>query len=318
MAQDTTTVDSKVLLDAIDKAEKNLDANLDGQPLKLDRYNLGPWSFSKAKVLSQCQYNFYLKYILKIKVPTTTDRTLANVGSTAHRILEHVCMGKSVDKAFQLTKQEFVEKDRLITPALWEERLVPVELSVSNFADKLDSIHRKFKVKRVLTEIRFGLTDQWEPTTFFGDNVWYRGILDLAIQLETPEGADLLCIDHKTGGGEFASSTKNYDAQLNSYKVAYHFGIEKLAGAQAGINFIKEGKLIWGDYSDKEEIEGKLKKTIVWDLDGAVDGVTGNGFFKHVRGNHCQYCDFNDSCRAGHLKDHEKTTKRRVIPIIQG
>jgi CRISPR/Cas system-associated exonuclease Cas4 (RecB family) len=45
------------------------------------------------------------------------------------------------------------------------------------------------------TEQRFGLTQDFKPTTFFGKDVWVRGVLDLSIV--QPKRASI--IDYKTG-----------------------------------------------------------------------------------------------------------------------
>jgi len=45
------------------------------------------------------------------------------------------------------------------------------------------------------TELKFGLTSDWQPTEFFGRDVWLRGVWDLVVL----SSAWVKVVDHKTG-----------------------------------------------------------------------------------------------------------------------
>lgn len=275
--------------------------------LKLNKYDLGPWSISKLKVLRKCAFQFYLKYILKIKIPDDVagkpDTVSADVGSAAHLILEHVMCGRSIQEAYKLARKEF-GPDKL-TDELWAERVETLEVSIMAFKDRMDALGRRHKIKRVFTELRIGVTKDWEPTGFFAKDVYIRGVIDLIVQLE--DGV-ILIIDHKHGGGD--GSLKPYEDQLNSYKVLFHFGVNPVKGAQSYIHFVKAGEVKPSYLSDVEEIEGKLKDMLEWDIEGAIDAVSETGFFKHKRGPYCQWCDFDAICKSKELKPLELGTRR--------
>lgn len=279
--------------------------------LKMDKYSLGPWSISKLKVLRKCAFQFYLKYILKIKIPEDVagrpDTVSADVGSAAHLILEHVMCGKSIQDAYKLSRKEY-GPDKL-TDEQWAERVETLETSINAFKDRMDALGRRHKIKRVFTELRIGVTKDWEPTGFFAKDVYIRGVIDLIVQLE--DGC-ILIFDHKTGGGE--GSLRPYEDQLNSYKVLFHFGIDPIKGAQSYIHFIQAGEIKPSYFSDVEEIEGKLKDMLEFDIEGAIDAVGEVGFFKHVRGGYCKWCDFDAICKSKELKPLELGTKR-FFPI---
>lgn len=301
------------LLDDIKVAEEKVTEIL------LDKYALGPWSFSKLKMLKQCPYQFYLKYILKVKRDyLTRDTLISDVGTSAHRVLELVMRGKDVASAMKEAEKEIVGAKAggfgkaSLTQEQWDNNIKTLLGSIGDFSRRMDTMHTNLKVKRVHTELKLGITKDFEATGFFGEDVFFRGIIDLIIQLEVadPTTSDLLIIDHKHGGGEFNNTTKNYQPQLDTYKVLFHNGIEPVMGAQSGIHFIKEGKMVWGDYKDRNVIEKDLRVDLEWRINGAVDSAKEKGFFKHVRGNQCQYCEFDEECKAGLLKENELSTKK--------
>lgn len=273
-------------------------------PLVISMEGLGPWSHSKLKMLKKCPFNFYLKYVRKMKgQEVKSPETL--LGSAAHRILELFITGKSLHDSFKETKVEFSDS---IDSKLWVERVETLELSIEAFKRKLDDFDKKHKIKKVMTELRLGITRDFQPSTFFAKDVFFRGIIDLALHLECN---DVVFWDHKKGGSS-TYGIKVYNDQLNTYKVLFHHGVEKIAGASAGINFIEEGTTKLGDYHSVEDIEGKLKNDLLFSIDTAVHQLEEIGFFKHIAGSHCQWCEFNKECKAGNLKELELGTKALI------
>jgi hypothetical protein len=282
-----------------------------------NRYTLGPWSISKLKCLQKCPFQFYLKYLIKAKLPRelqTQDMTVTHTGSAAHRILEFVTMGKDIASSFSATHAEFVLcHPPKLTQQQWDDNVTNLEMSIIAFQERFQRLERAYPIKRVLTELRIGVTKDWEPTGFFSDDVYFRGVIDLVVQLEN---GDIIVIDHKTGGGD--AGIRYYEEQLNSYKVMYHFGVSHIKGAQSGVHFIRKQDVIMGQYSPIDEIENKLRNGLEWSVDGAIDSLKEIGFFKHKRSAMCQYCEFNDICKAGKLKPLELSTKSlfKGIPVV--
>jgi hypothetical protein len=277
--------------------------------IDMDRHTLGPWSVSKLKCLQNCPLQFYLKYVLKVKLPKKLaeqqDTFLADVGSSAHKILENVVFGKSLTQSFALARNEFVTNGKL-TPEQWKESVESLEANIVSFKERLEGLERQHPFKRTLTEIRLGVTRDWEPTGFFGDDVYIRGVIDLAIQLQN---GDAIFIDHKKGGSaDFG--LKVYDLQLKSYLPLFHYGIEKVKGAQAGVHWIGEGSVRLGDYISAQTIEEDLTVKMNFYFDGAIDTVKELGYFKHKAGNACKYCEFAPMCKAKELLPLEKSTKK--------
>jgi len=272
--------------------------------LKITIDSLGPWSYSKYKVLDRCPFWFYKKYIKKEKVPYI-ESPEALIGTAAHRILELFVKGYTLDVAFRDVKEEMKDK---ISQEIWVEKVETLELSIQTFKERFENFSNKNPIKRIYTEQRIGITKDFKPTTFFGDDVFFRGIVDLALHLDN---GDAIFIDHKKGGNA-DYGLKNYNVQLDSQKVLFHYGIEKLAGATAGIHFIEAGQLKLGDYHDRDHIEHSLRRDLIFYIDSAVGKVLDYGYFKHIAGSYCSYCEFREPCKAGLLKEEEKKTKELV------
>jgi hypothetical protein len=292
-------------IEQITKADKELET------VTLGVTEMGPWSNSKYKSLKKCPFQYYLKYILKFKIPealqTQSDPLSANVGKATHLILEHIMCGKSVEKSYSLARKDFVDKN-ILTPEQWVEKVEALNHNISSFKEKMIDFERSNPSKRVFTEIRIGLTRQYEQTGFFSDDVWLRGIIDLVLLLDS---FDAIILDHKTGGGQ--GGTKYYQEQLDWYKVLFYFGVEQVNGVQTGVHFIQEGEVKMDSYSINEDIKNNLKNSLEMSLEGAIDGLKEIGYFKHIRSNQCKWCEYdNAGCKSGELKNLELSTKRWI------
>lgn len=292
-------------LEQIQKLEEGIEG------VNLDILSLGPWSFSKYKSLKKCPFQFYLKYILKFKVPENlqleSDPVSANVGKAAHQILEDILTGKTVDKAYAKSKKEYVE-GKLLSLENWESKVEPLHYNITRFKERIDDFSIRNPVKRIFTELRMGVTRNFEPTGFFSKDVWLRGVIDLVMVLDC---MDAVIFDHKTGGGQ--GGIKNYEEQLDWYKILFNFGVNKVNGAQTGVHFIGEGEVKMGGYTPNSDIEGNLKNSLEMSLEGAIDLLKEKGFFKHVRGGYCKWCEYdNIGCKSGELKPLELSTKRWI------
>ena len=286
--------------------------------LELTPVGLGPWSFSKLKMLKNCPFQFYLKYLLKAKpIETPVISVQTETGKAAHRILELTVMGKSVADAFKAVRKEYAE---VLTDEQWQDGHDPeaggvgrTEYSISKFMERLSAFEKNNPVKRYLTELKLGVTKEWEPTGFFTTdierpekNVYYRGVIDLIIQLEN---GDVLFLDHKFGPPA-AMGTRNFQDQLDLYKVLFSKGMQEYNNAQSGVHFVRDGEIVMGTFSTKHDVENTMVNRVEFGIHGAIDKVKELGYFKHVRGSSCQWCEFNEMCKAGELKEIEMGSKK--------
>lgn len=281
---------------------------IDPDSIQISAVGMAPWSYSKMNMLKKCPFQFYLKYLLKAKNTVSPKIFVRDVGKAAHRIIELIIMGKEVEKAFKITKEEYA-KD--LTPEEWEEGVETLEMSMNSFKERMDKFNDNYSVKRVFQEIQVAVTKDWEPTGFWADDCFFRGVIDLCMLMEV-EGSDLpdaMFVDHKTGAPA-SMGIRNFQPQLDSYKVLFHFGIQRLLGATSGVHFIRDGEIKIGDYSTQDNIETTLRGALEFTLESVIEITKERGFFKHVAGGHCKYCEYSDACKGKKLVDIEKSSKK--------
>lgn len=110
-----------------------------------------PWSYSSLSAFETCPRRYHLTRITREVSEPQTEATLW--GNQVHQALEYAVKGtKALEPAFT-AYQPIVDRIRA--------------------ADG-----RKF------TEQKFGLTNSFTPTAFFGKDVWFRGVIDLQVVRE--------------------------------------------------------------------------------------------------------------------------------------
>lgn len=121
-----------------------------------------PWSYSSLSSYETCPRRFYLTRISKQVSEPQTEATVH--GNAVHQALEKHVAGK----------QDLPAKYEGYRPIAERIRSAPGEK---------------------LLEYKFGLTKALKPTTFFGADVWQRGVLDVALI----NGETAVVLDYKTG-----------------------------------------------------------------------------------------------------------------------
>lgn len=290
------------------------------QNTALTREGLGPWSYSKKKMLEQCPLKFFLQYVIKWKVPRIQDGSLpvSDIGSALHLILENVTVGKTMTDSYRIAKRKHFDA---IGEEYWNQYVIGNQYNIENFRQKLDDFETRYPVKRYLCEIRMAVNADWKATDFFAGDCFYRGVVDLVIQLENGDG---LIIDHKSvlNSGGFLS-VKNFKEQLEVYKPLIHHGLIPLKGAQSGIHFIADGEIKFDQYHDVDAIEGRLRHMVEYNVDNAIEVVKEKGFFKHKAGSYCKWCDYRIMCKDKNDPMHEEfrsweeKSKELFIPVAQ-
>lgn len=170
-----------------------------------------PWSYSHIKQFETCPKQFYHARVLK-EYPFEETPEI-RYGNELHKAAEHYIRdGKPLPDRFNFTKAAL---DRL-----------------NNFSgDKL-------------CEYKMGLTKDLEPCTFFDKQVWWRGVVDLAIV----NGSHARVIDYKTGNSNYADT-----GQLELMALATFRHFPDVEQVKAALLFVISNKLIPGTYSRDDE-----------------------------------------------------------------
>jgi hypothetical protein len=261
--------------------------------IQVDEDSLGPWSNSTVKSLEKCPLKFFLDKGLRIKAPEvlTEDSWVTYVGRAAHLWLERVTLGDTLSDGFEAAKEGHYHE---VTDQYWH-KVEELRGSVSKFQQRISEFISRNKVVKVYPELKIGITKDLKKTGFFSKDVYYRGVLDLPIQLEN---GDLVLLDHKYGG-EGTWGLRNYMRQLNSQKVLYHYGIQNVRGVQSGIHFIQNAEVTMAPYVPRADIEEVLARELFMDIKDAVRNVQDTKQFGHKRGSQCKYCNYRSLCEGG-------------------
>ena len=170
------------------------------------------------------------------------------VGIAAHAILEHRILGKPSDHAHK----EAAEKTPLTTNE--REMLGMLEENMENFLRRFDTFCKTQGVKKVFVEADWGVTDMYTPAAFFGDDVYFRGKLDLGALTRDD---DLYLIDHKSGVAKPLESDQKKRQQLQAYSVLALPNMPAVAGVRGGIHFLQgpdDLRIQWTSYIETERI----------------------------------------------------------------
>jgi hypothetical protein len=171
---------------------------------------LAAWSFSGIKSFDQCPKKFYhLKVIKDYKEPQTEATLYGTEFHTAAE--EYIRDGKELPKYFEFAK--------------------PV----------LDSLKKMDGEK--YCEYEMGLTENLEPCGFKDDNVWWRGIVDLAII--NHETGEARIIDYKTGKSARYADT----GQLELMALATFKHFPQVTKVRAGLIFVVCNEFIKASYT---------------------------------------------------------------------
>lgn len=156
-----------------------------------------PWSFSRVKAFDTCPKQFYHVSVLR-QFPYEETEAM-RYGTEFHKAAEDFIRdGTDIPERFQFA------------------------------APALEALARKPGKK--LCEYKFGLTEELEPCGFFDDNVWFRGIVDLAII----DGDMAYIVDYKTG--KSARYAEKGQLELMALAMFRHF--PEINHIRAGLLFV--------------------------------------------------------------------------------
>lgn len=169
------------------------------------------WSYSSATTFEKCPKQYYHLYVAKDIKQDPNQK--------------HFLYGNEVHKA----AEEYVRDG------------VPLPEKFSEFQTPLDMLKRIPGEK--WCELKLGLTKDLEPCEFFGDNVWWRGAIDLLILDKENKTATI--IDYKTGKSQYADTR-----QLGLLSIAVFKKFPEIEKIKAGLMFLVSKEIIKEEYNN--------------------------------------------------------------------
>lgn len=221
--------------------------------------NLKAWSYSRYAAYEQCPLQFKLKFIDKVP---EEDRPAFTKGDDAHKALAQYVMGYGDDTP----------------PAI-------VKAPLHRFYREL----RAFPADDKVAEQQWGFTSEWAPTGWFGNDTWFRNIVDAALVYEDMTGE---AIDHKTG--------RVYDShadqiELNALAMFCHF--RPVTQVASRMVYVEHGTEKVVDYHRHQvpHLTAKWNKKVA--------GMFNDSSFLPRPNDKCRFCSYSRSkqgqCRFG-------------------
>jgi hypothetical protein len=169
------------------------------------------WSYSSITTFEKCPKQYYHLYVAKDIKQDPNQK--------------HFLYGNEVHKA----AEEYVRDG------------VPLPAKFSEFQTPLDMLKRIPGEKQC--ELKLGLTKDLDPCEFFGDNVWWRGAIDLLILDKENKTATI--IDYKTGKSQYADTR-----QLGLLSIAVFKKFPEIEKIKAGLMFLVSKEIIKEEYNN--------------------------------------------------------------------
>lgn len=243
-----------------------------------------PWSYSKAEAASQCPHRFYLTYVEKRKKGRPNADAL--VGQAVHTILEFMISGRS----WNLAHDAALEKYDLTTNEI--DRVEEMKFSAMNFMDKLTKYQERHNIQDTWIERKMGVTLEGAPTKFFASDVFFRGVVDLA--LFPKDRGHVIVLDHKTGKRR---SLKYYERQFDCYLLLVKATLERITQGRVGIHWAKENLIeLSKTPRNLSDIQPHQEQLIGW-LNKSVQSAADN--LEMVKpGPLCPWCEHQATCPA--------------------
>ena len=168
------------------------------------------WSYSSLTAFETCPRRYKLTKVTKEVVEPQTEATIH--GNQVHKAIE-----------------ESIAKHK------------PLPEKYQQYATLVNAVRQTEGVKRA--EWKFALTPQLTPTTYFGRDVWLRGVFDLVV--ERPKTA--IIIDWKTG------KPKPDNDQLKLFAAAAFTLMPRLETVRTGFAWLGHNKMDTETYAKDEQ-----------------------------------------------------------------
>jgi RecB family exonuclease len=249
------------------------------------------------EVAETCPAQFRHKHVLKTAAAPAPSDT--KVGIVAHAVLEHRILGKPAEHAHK----EASEKTPLTTNE--REMLQLLDENMEDFLRRFDTFCKAQGVKKVFVEADWGFTDAYKPAAFFGDNVFFRGKLDLGALTRDD---DLYLIDHKSGVAKRLEDDQKKRQQLQAYGVLALPNMPDIAGVRGGIHFMQgpdDLRIQWTTYIPADRIRAAYTPWLFSRINTVAQNLVEPYVARPARsrmkknnqpGWPCGWCQYQDTC----------------------
>jgi RecB family exonuclease len=244
-----------------------------------------PWSMSKANLAKNCPLAFDHKYVRKAKGTTPAKSPAARIGTAVHQILELYLQ----DMDIKVAVQRALIDNKLTTDE--KDDVASYVHNIISFKKRLSEFKERHSITETHVEVRFGMTDDLQPTEFFGKDVFMRGVWDIAMRA----GNHAVIVDHKSGlcpSSPEAAFEKHSD-QMKLYSIASLHRFPGIEGAQTAFHYVMSEEIFFAKTVTASQIQNSYVPWYVRYLNDCSRDIT----TKEARtGWLCNFCEFTHLC----------------------
>lgn len=247
-----------------------------------------PWSVSKAELALSCGLAYNLKYVTKAQGVPPKDGGW-RVGSAAHAALERFL--QDATKPIKDIMYDAALSKQLTTPEM--DDLMSYAQSIVHFRERLEAYKIANKVKEQRIEFKFGLTADLRKTSFFGRDVFFRGVIDLLLSTDDNH---IVILDHKTGNPPSSTTEvlQRHRFQLKLYTLAALLLYPNLRGVQTGLHYLINEEIVWDTTLALPDTI--RNETIPWYLEFLNEAGLAAENAAPKAGWRCRFCEFTSQC----------------------
>lgn len=258
-----------------------------------------PWSISKANLLTQCGFQFDLKYIQKLKEESKS--TQSKVGVVAHAVTEHVLKTGLVGDELSSFTRALVAREGMTVPE--QAQVVAKVPSIEDYRMRVERFKASEGVSAEYIEQQLAIDEDFKSAPFFDNSkAMLRGVLDHGMRTQDDV---LVIVDHKSGQKK---PIKEHTIQFYAYMLLGMGNYPDLKGVQCAINYMGDSRLSWFPRHDgtsgpwaADEIHAICRPWLETFLNGLGPRLVGldTGNLEPSPGWLCSYCGYVSKCAKG-------------------
>jgi CRISPR/Cas system-associated exonuclease Cas4 (RecB family) len=246
----------------------------------------GPWSPSKAGVLSECPLKYIFQYIekpsLKEDEQILQDNSILVMGSAVHKYAEHLTCGMPKKEAEASAFEDIPKTKKNLLTIRAQKR------GIQAYEERMEAFKSKNKVILDKPELRLSVDPSLNPVDFWDYGSALRGVLDRLIIIERKGALHAIAIDIKTGRRK---PVDTYELQLESYGILVHSAYDVKSVSMAAY-FSSTGDLDWYPrVVTKEDIHES--NPVFTTINGLIESIDPTNY--NV-GRHCNWCQYKLLC----------------------
>jgi len=257
----------------------------------VDITHLRPWSFSKVQKAKKCQYEFYFRYVEKLKPAEKAEFLI--LGSGVHYILESA-LNTAFKRLKPLNKEllfYFAENFKKEEPEADLKKLKEFFPNILKFVN--GQLRRAGESRLVASEVELAANREFEPVSFGSKEVFLRGKLDFVFS----KGDTLYIVDHKTSRSyDFDNKVKT---QLRWYALLAKVKFPQFKRFALELHNVRYGTVKRIIFSENDLKAFRLKLLPI--IETIEDEFLGKSFSDLVPApceSNCRWCDYRHICPA--------------------